>query len=563
MMIFHGVILVHGIFIHFPNIDEIGHLPAGVSHWLYGKFDLYRVNPPLVRVVSGASPTTQRIEFNWMFYSDEPGLRPEFTIGLWHLKSQKLKVIHDFIYPRLCCLIFPFLGALVLVAWSNQVFGRVSAHVVCGFWCFCPNILAHGQTIIPDVGSVAMGILASYSCWKYVRSSSTINAANAGFYMGLALLTKLTWLTALISLPLSAALGVVFLRGRWKSRLLRNRITDLCVFYFVSLFVLNAGYLFEGSFRALGDYRFCSEALGGDGADTFNPKNRFQGSVLARVPVPVPRNYVQGIDYLRFEIERKAWSFLLGEWRDGSWWYYYIVTTFVKTPLTTLIAASIGLYLLIRYGNADAKLMALLLGFPALIAFVSVSQQGGFNHHHRYVLAIYAPMFMFAAALCQRELFHSFPTKLGIFLCAISIVSGLAVWPHFLGYFNASVGGPAQGWKILGFSNVDWGQDILEVDKWLKANSDKRPLVMDLYNLGIDEKLFDVPITDPPQLPKGASIDEVRRSITETQWWIISVKKLYNLPDQEGLEYLQQIQPVERIAYAYHVYRIDPLPADP
>jgi hypothetical protein len=114
----------------------------------------------------------------------------------------------------------------------------------------------------------------------------------------------------------------------------------------------------------------------------------------------------------------------------------------------------------------------------------------------------------------------------------------------------------------LGFSNIDWGQDILEVDKWLKAHPDRRPLVMDIDYFEMNGNLFDVPTSDPPQLPKGASVDEVRRSITETQWWIISVKKLYNLPDQEGLEYLQQLQPVEKIAYAYHVYRIDPLPAD-
>jgi hypothetical protein len=86
---------------------------------------------------------------------------------------------------------------------------------------------------------------------------------------------------------------------------------------------------------------------------------------------------------------------------------------------------------------------------------------------------------------------------------------------------------------------------------------------MDIDYFGMNGNLFDVPTSIPPKLPKGASLDEVRRSITETQWWIISVKKLYNLPDQKGLEYLQQLQPVERIAYSYHVYRIDPLPADP
>jgi len=72
---------------------------------------------------------------------------------------------------------------------------------------------------------------------------------------------------------------------------------------------------------------------------------------------------------------------------------------------------------------------------------------------------------------------------------------------------------------------------------------------------GKNGDLFELPNASP----KGASIDEVRRSITETQRWIISVKRLYNLPDRPGLEYLQQIEPTDKIAYAYHVYRIDPM----
>ncbi len=49
-------------------------------------------------------------------------------------------------------------------------------------------------------------------------------------------------------------------------------------------------------------------------------------------------------------------------------------------------------------------------------------------------------------------------------------------------------------------------------------------------------------------------------SITKTEYWIVSVKKLYNLPGYDGLEYLQKIEPFEKIAYSYHVYRIEPLP---
>jgi hypothetical protein len=47
--------------------------------------------------------------------------------------------------------------------------------------------------------------------------------------------------------------------------------------------------------------------------------------------------------------------------------------------------------------------------------------------------------------------------------------------------------------------------------------------------------------------------------LNEPQWWIISVKRLYNYPDHDGLEYLQQIEPVDKIAYAYHVYYLEPL----
>jgi hypothetical protein len=143
---------------------------------------------------------------------------------------------------------------------------------------------------------------------------------------------------------------------------------------------------------------------------------------------------------------------------------------------------------------------------------------------------------------------------------SLSAVSSLRVHPHYTSYFNTLSGGPENGWRLLGFSNIDWGQDILEVDKWLKENAEKRPLVLDIDYFGMNGDLFDVPTSNPPQLPSDASILEVRKSITETQWWIISVKKLYNLPGHDGIQYLQQIEPVDRIAYAYHVYRIDPLP---
>ncbi len=40
-------------------------------------------------------------------------------------------------------------------------------------------------------------------------------------------------------------------------------------------------------------------------------------------------------------------------------------------------------------------------------------------------------------------------------------------------------------------------------------------------------------------------------------YYLISVKHLYNLLGYSGLQYLQQLTPVDRIAYSFHIYKIE------
>lgn len=572
-------VVLQSNFLLAPSVDEIAHLPAGVFHWKFARFGMYRVNPPLVRVFTCFS-VVDRSNFEWNLYHDYVGTRPEFTIGRLRLRQAKLGLAEDYFMPRVLASVFLLIGLVALVTWIPKSVGCNYVVLVCAFWAFSPNILAHTPTICPDVGAVAVGVLMSWTFWKYLHGPDYEAAMWSGLALGFALLTKLTWLTAVMTLPLTGAFCVWILRGYLPARTIRQRTGDLLVFWCVALFTLNAGYLFEDTFKPLKEYEFCSEMLGGEGCNARVHGNRFADSWLASIPVPVPRNYLLGIDYLKYEVEEKRWSFLMGEWKFGSWPYYYVLTTLYKTPEPTLLAALVGLGVLIvgvRRKMVEPKVitMFLFLGIPAGVCFASVSLQGGFNHHHRYVLMIYPFIFALAAyvaspvavKLLRLRLPFLGPKKrsiaipLAVTLVTLSAMSALRVHPYYTSYFNTLSGGPENGWRLLGFSNIDWGQDLLEVDKWLKAHPDRRPLVMDIDYFGMNGDLFDVPTSNPPQLPKGASIDEVRESITETQWWIISVKKLYNYPDHDGLEYLQQLEPVDKIAYAYHVYRIDPKPS--
>ncbi len=81
LLAIHAGLLAYGAAVHSPSIDEVGHLAAGLSHWQFGKFDLYHVNPPLVRMVAAVQVLFAQPKTDWSQYSDAPGARSEFAIG--------------------------------------------------------------------------------------------------------------------------------------------------------------------------------------------------------------------------------------------------------------------------------------------------------------------------------------------------------------------------------------------------------------------------------------------------------------------------------------------------
>lgn len=571
----HGALCTWNAFRTFPTADEIGHLPAGVSHWNYGRFDLYRVNPPLVRMVCTCIDFHPE-HYDWSLYSRQIGIRSEFSIGLDRLQQVGLKIVDDFRWPRITGLVFTFLGMLVGTIWLTHCSGKTIEPVLFAiYWAFSPDILAHGPTIGPDVGATGFGLMAGYFYWRYVLAPSPRNAILAGVGLGLAILSKLTWVTGLISFPLAVTLYVLIWNRQDVTISFSVLSRDLFLSTFIVLLVVNLGYAFEGTMTPLGDFQFCSEMLGGKGATRLTPKNPIDpSSVWASLPIPLPRNFLLGLDFLRAEVEEKKWSFLLGQWRHGSWSYYYVLTVLFKTPEPTLIASFAGFTILLNglkrkliEGRVIAKF--LLLGIPSFAVFVSVSLQGGFNHHHRYVMPIYPFLFSLAAFFSSsasinlvrsgQVSFCSIKQRLActaaILLCILMVISTLRVHPYYTSYFNSISGGPGNGWRLLGFSNVDWGQDLQLVENWIREHPQCRPVVIELGEFGLNREILNLPSSSPPKLPKGSSIDKVRTS--ETQWWIVSVTMLYNLPERDGLEYLQELEPFQKIAFAYHVYRVD------
>src|SRR4051812_37405836 len=77
----HALLLLWQSRRYAATIDEPAHLAAGLSHWTFSRFDLYRVNPPLVRLLAALPVLLHEPKTDWRDYYLGPYLRPEFPTG--------------------------------------------------------------------------------------------------------------------------------------------------------------------------------------------------------------------------------------------------------------------------------------------------------------------------------------------------------------------------------------------------------------------------------------------------------------------------------------------------
>jgi hypothetical protein len=327
----------------------------------------------------------------------------------------------------------------------------------------------------------------------------------------------------------------------------------------LALYVLNLGYEFEGTLQKLGEYAFVSEALGGRREQSLKQStvgNRFLNTWLAGVPVPLPSNYVQGIDVQKWDFERKMWSYLRGEWREGGWWYYYLYGLLIKAPLGTwilvLLAIGVGLFGQ-KYGAGWRQELVLLA--PAVVVLTLVSSQTGFNHHVRYVLPALPFVFVWGSKVARAvPLGHQKVAYIATVALLWSIGSSLWIYPHSLSYFNELVGGPFGGHAHLGVSNIDWGQDLFYLTQWLDQHPNARPLGLAYDCPLVDPRILGIEYTLPPQGPDAERYAGPRLLGPQPGWYAVSVNRIRDRANQYS--YFLRFEPVATAGYSIYIYHV-------
>jgi hypothetical protein len=478
LLAMHSGLLLYEAGVDGPTLNEPGHLAAGLSIWQTGRFDVYKVNPPLVRMVAALPIAMLGTEFDASEFDGHPGPRPEFQMG------ERLAEVEGTRFPRLitvaraACIPFSILGGMACYLWARDLYGNAAALISVTLWCFCPNILGHGHLITADVAGSAMAIAAAYSFWLWLRTPTWRRALLSGAILGIAELTKTTLLILYVAWPL---LWVCY---RLADRSLSGIQSWLREFAMVlarlvlAAYVINAGYGFEGSCTALSAFPFTSGLLSQPSADPAAPNaraNRFSSSIIGTLPIPLPRNYVLGIDLQKRDFEHYGRrSYLRGSFSSRGWWYYYIYAMAIKVPLGTWVILTFATFRKPNREIVNLRDEAILVT-PALVVFIFVSSQTGFSEHMRYVLPVLPFMFVWAGRIAL----DSRPQRirsLGVAMALIwTATSSLWIFPHSISYFNEAVCGPRNGARHLLNSNIDWGQDLLELRHWQDTRHIQRP----------------------------------------------------------------------------------------
>jgi hypothetical protein len=89
----------------------------------------------------------------------------------------------------------------------------------------------------------------------------------------------------------------------------------------------------------------------------------------------------------------------------------------------------------------------------------------------RFLLPVFPFLFLAVGYLCEAGLWKGKVNKTVMVVVGIAyLIPSVCVFPNYLPYFNLAAGGPCKGHKWLIDSNLDWGQDLPGLKKYMEKN---------------------------------------------------------------------------------------------
>jgi hypothetical protein len=213
-----------------------------------------------------------------------------------------------------------------------------------------------------------------------------------------------------------------------------------------------------------------------------------------------------------WQFSRARGAFMSGEHSVTGWVSFFPFALLIKSTLPLLVICAGGIFAATAAGarqltatTARAWAIRLRPLTPLAALFVvywATSLTSHLNIGHRHILPTYPVMFI-AAGWLGRWLDWRRPLACAT-LAVLLIWHATESWlirPHYLAYFNQIIGGPANGWRHLVDSSLDWGQDLPGLKRWLDRNAPREPVFLSYFGTG-DPAYEGIKATLMPTLPE-------------------------------------------------------------
>ena len=268
--------------------------------------------------------------------------------------------------------------------------------------------------------------------------------------------------------------------------------------------------------------------------------------MIEKAPLPAP-SFFDGLAIaIRLGRKGAAGQYLLGQVKhQEGWWYYFPVALAVKTTIPLLLLLGVAAAAFFARGRASRKDGSLCCALGAA-AIVLVPMMGNLNGGVRHVLAIYPFLAILASSvfrdLAGRSWWKSPLPVIGCLLVVLHGVASLVAHPDHLAYFNEIARGREH--RVLGDSNLDWGQDLARLGRYLEAN-------------GIEKIYLRYFGTTSPEVVGIRNFERLEPMDRPRGWVAASVTLLqgsYRLPGRPGFEWLLEFTPREKIGKSIWLY---------
>jgi 4-amino-4-deoxy-L-arabinose transferase-like glycosyltransferase len=514
------------------TFDEAVHIFSGYRYWRNFDFGFNPEHPPLVKLV--AAIPLLRLPLS------VPSI-PEADF-----KMVGFKTGHDFLYAndantilwrtRMAAAVITIGLALAIFLVANSMWGAGPAFLALTLLVFEPNFLAHGALVTTDVGAAFGFFLAVGSFYFYLKKPSALRLAGAGLAAGVCLGAKHS---GILIFPMLLCLALAQLSPLWDRATRKlapglagralQQAASLAAITAISLLVLWSLYGFRYAARPAG------LSVNPPLTEFVKPMGHISSAIVLRIAHwhLLPESYLYGVADI--STLGTLPTVIFGRYYPAGQWFYFPAIFIVKSTLAFLVFCALAPLSAMLWGKQFRRETLFLVVPPAI--YFGVAMFAGINYGVRHLLPVY-PFLIVLVSFSAWNLARRGRALAALVAILVLCHAASSVWafPNYIPYANELWGGPAKTHEILADSNVDWGQGLVAMQRYIRERHVTNcwfayfgDLIVDVSYYGIPCKVLPTAFADsihspmpivPPQVDGAVFISatEVSRMYWRADW---------------------------------------------